>query len=101
MHFMVNMEKMDLFKAILESIKNSLYTFRSFSSSLAMDKELSRIIFKKNKMRVPKYFLLKKDDKNNFKKKMKAKKLNFPIVIKPFNEGSSLGVYICKNRLTI
>ena len=31
------------------------------SSSLAMDKELSRLIFIKNKIKVPKYFLLEKN----------------------------------------
>ena len=29
---------------------------------------------------------------------MKNKKIKFPLVIKPVNEGSSLGVYICKNK---
>ena len=33
------------------------------------------------------------------KKKIKKKKIKFPIVIKPINEGSSLGVYICKNEI--
>ena len=27
-----------------------------------------------------------------------GKKIKFPIVIKPINEGSSIGVYICKNK---
>jgi D-alanine-D-alanine ligase len=67
------------------------------SSSLAMDKELSRRIFKKNKINVPKYFIINTNYKNNLNQKIK-KKLNFPIVIKPINEGSSLGVYICKNK---
>jgi len=30
---------------------------------------------------------------------MKSKNINFPIVIKPINEGSSLGVYICKSKI--
>ena len=63
-----------------------------------MDKELSRLIFKKNKIKVPKYFVLHKDYEKNFKKKIKKNKIKFPIVIKPINEGSSLGVYICKNE---
>ena len=29
---------------------------------------------------------------------MNKKQIKFPIVIKPINEGSSLGVYICKNK---
>ena len=30
---------------------------------------------------------------------MKRKNIKFPIVIKPINEGSSLGVHICKNKI--
>ena len=64
-----------------------------------MDKELSRILFRKNKIKTPKYFILHKDYEGNLNKKMKNKKIKFPIVIKPINEGSSLGVYICKNKM--
>jgi len=64
-----------------------------FASSLAMDKELSRLVFIKNNIKVPKYLLLQKKNKLNLNKK-----IGFPIVIKPINEGSSLGVSICKNR---
>tara|TARA_B100000579_G_C22836838_1_gene859293 strand:+ start:541 stop:1464 length:924 start_codon:yes stop_codon:yes gene_type:complete len=70
------------------------------SSRLAMNKELSRVIFKKNKINVPKYFLYRKKNKlKDLLNKMKRKKIKFPIVIKPINEGSSLGVYICKNKM--
>ena len=85
-------------QSILESIKIPYTHSGILSSSLAMDKVQSRILFKKNKINVPKYFLLHKDDKNNLKKKMINSKIKFPIVIKPINEGSSLGVYICKNK---
>ena len=86
-------------QCILESIKIPYTHSGVLSSSLAMDKELSRIIFKKNKIKVPKYFLLQSEHKNNLNKKIKSKKIKFPIVIKPVNEGSSLGVYICKNKI--
>ena len=85
-------------QSILESVKIPYTHSGVFSSSLAMDKELSRLIFKKNKINVPKYFLLQKDHKWEFDRKIKNKKIKFPIVIKPINEGSSLGVFICKNR---
>ena len=85
-------------QAILESIKIPYTHSGVISSSLAMDKVISRAIFKKNKIKVPKYFLLQKGHKENFKRKIKNKKIKFPIVIKPVNEGSSLGVYICKNK---
>ena len=85
-------------QSILESIKIPYTHSGVFSSSLAMDKVRSRIVFKKNKIKVPKYFLLYKNEEKNFTKKIKRKKIKFPIVIKPVNEGSSLGVYICKNK---
>ena len=86
-------------QSILESLKIPYTHSGVFSSGLAMDKELSRLIFKKNNIKVPKYFLLQKGYEGNLKRKMKNKKIKFPIVIKPINEGSSLGVYICKNKI--
>ena len=88
-------------QTMLESIKIPYTHSGILSSSLAMDKVASRIIFKKNKIKVPKYFLLNKDQKINFERKIKIKKIKFPIVIKPVNEGSSLGVYICKNNMEL
>ena len=85
-------------QGILESLKISYTHSGVLSSSLAMNKELSRILFKKNQMKTPKYFLLHQNDKNNLRKKMRIKNIKFPIVIKPIDEGSSLGVYICKNE---
>ena len=86
-------------QSILESLKIPYTHSGILSSSLAMDKELSRILFKKNKIKTPKYFLLRKNDERNLRKKMKDKNIKFPIVIKPINEGSSLGVYICKDKI--
>ena len=84
-------------QSILESLKIKYTHSGVLASSLAMDKELSRIEFKKNNLRVPKYLLLVKGKKINLNRKIKIKKLKFPLVIKPNNEGSSLGVYICNN----
>ena len=86
-------------QSTLESLKIPYTHSGVFSSSLAMDKELSRLVFKKNKITVPKYSLLQKDDEKNLMKKLKNKKINFPVVVKPINEGSSLGVHICKNKM--
>ncbi len=84
-------------QAILESEKIKYTHSGVLSSSLAIDKELSKKIFLKNKILTPKYikFIFKK----NFEKKKiiekVQKKLNFPVVIKPINEGSSVNVFIC------
>ena len=84
-------------QAILESERVKYTHSGVISSSIAMDKELSKKIFIKNKILTPKYikFVFKKDlVKKNIIKNIK-KKFNFPVVVKPINEGSSVNVYIC------
>jgi len=67
-------------------------------SSIAMDKEISKKIFIKNKIKTPKFFTFSYDIKvHNLIKKIE-KKLSFPVVIKPLNEGSSVNVYICNKK---
>ena len=58
-------------QSILESLKIPYTHSGVFASGLAMDKELSRLIFKKNKIKVPKYFILQKGYEDNLKKKNK------------------------------
>ena len=84
-------------QSILEYLKIPYTHSGVASSSLAMDKELSRIVFKKKKILVPKSIVLHRNKKISFLRKKIKNKIKFPIVIKPINEGSSLGVYICKN----
>ncbi len=68
------------------------------SSAIAMDKILSKKIFIKNKIYTPKYFLYSFDESNfNLIKKIQ-KRLKFPVVIKPINEGSSVNVFICNKK---
>ncbi len=77
------------------------YTHSGVISSFnAMNKVISKEIFIKNKIKTPKFFSIKKSEytKKLLQKTMIKKKINFPIVLKPINEGSSLGVEICKNR---
>ena len=85
-------------QSILEALKIPYTHSGVVASNNAMNKDLSKLIFKKNNMKTPKYFLLEKNKKVSLNKKMKKNKIKFPIVIKPINEGSSLGVYICKNK---
>ena len=85
-------------RSILEALKIPYTHSGVVASNNAMNKDLSKLIFRKNNMKVPKYFLLEKNKKVSLNKKMKKNKIRFPIVIKPVNEGSSLGVHICKNK---
>ena len=67
-------------------------------SSIAMDKEISKKIFIRNNIKTPKFFTFSYDMKvKNLIKKIE-KKLSFPVVVKPLNEGSSVNVYICEKK---
>ena len=84
-------------QTILESEKIKYSHSGVLSSSIAIDKELSKKLFIKNKILTPKYVKFEFKDhiiKKNITKNIK-KKLGFPVVVKPINEGSSVNVYIC------
>ena len=85
-------------QTILETQKIPYTHSGVIASSIAMDKEISKKIFIKNKILTPKY--IKFDYKKNKKNIVKIieKKLRFPVVIKPINEGSSVHVYICTKK---
>ena len=65
------------------------------SSAIAMDKELSKKIFIKNKILTPKFFSYSFNRSNKDLIKLIKKKFKFPVVVKPINEGSSVNVFIC------
>jgi len=68
------------------------------SSAIAMDKELSKKIFIKNNILTPKYFSYSFNKSKSDLIKLIKKKLKFPVVIKPINEGSSVNVFICTKK---
>ncbi len=65
------------------------------SSAVAMDKALSKKIFIKNNILTPRYILYSFDKSKRDLLKTIKKKIKFPLVIKPLNEGSSVNVFIC------
>ena len=82
-------------QTILETT-NIPYTHSGvISSAIAMNKELSKKIFMKNKILTPKYIPYLFDKTKPELIKLITKKLKFPVVIKPINEGSSVNVFIC------
>ena len=76
------------------------YTHSGVISSFnAMDKLISKKIFLKNKIKTPKYFSINKNNKiSSLEKILKLKRILYPVIVKPINEGSSLGVELCKNK---
>ena len=85
-------------QTILESFKIPYTHSGVIASSIAMDKEISKKIFKSNKIRTPKFIIYSFNKENlNFIKEI-DRKLKFPVVVKPINEGSSVNVYICTKK---
>ena len=91
-------------QSILENIDIPYTHSGVVASAKAMDKEISKKIFIKHKILTPKYIKYSYDMPFTELDTKIKKSLNYPIVIKPINEGSSVNVYICtqsnfKNRL--
>ena len=85
-------------QTILETQKIPYTHSGIVASSIAMDKEISKKIFLKNRIITPKYIKFSyKKNKVNIIEKIE-RKLKFPVVIKPINEGSSVHVYICNKK---
>ena len=85
-------------QTILERFKIPYTHSGVIASSIAMDKEISKKIFIKNKINTPKFFTYSYDVKHGDLTKKIKKKLRFPVVVKPLNEGSSVNVYICNEK---
>ena len=85
-------------QTILERFKIPYTHSGVIASSVAMDKEISKKIFIKNKINTPRFFIYSYDLNENDLIKRVDKKLKFPVVVKPINEGSSVNVYICNKK---
>ena len=85
-------------QTILDSYKIPYTHSDAIASSIAMDKEISKKIFIKNKIKTPKFFTYSYDINNSDLSKKIKNKFKFPVVVKPLNEGSSVNVYICNEK---
>ena len=85
-------------QTVLERFKIPYIHSGVIASSIAMDKEISKKIFIKNKIKTPKFFTYSYDETTpNLIKKIN-KTTKFPVVVKPLNEGSSVNVYITDKK---
>ena len=87
-------------QTILESQKVKYTHSGVMASFIAMNKEISKKLYIKKKILTPKYFKFKFEN-NKIEKNIiikTQKKLKFPVVIKPINEGSSVNVFICTKK---
>ena len=85
-------------QTILERFKIPYTHSGVIASSLAMNKVISKKIFTKNKINKTKY--INHSFKKNYFELIKDidKKLKFPVIVKPINEGSSVNVFICTKK---
>ncbi len=85
-------------QTILENFRIPYTHSGVIASATAMDKEISKKIFIKNDILTPKF--LKYSFNSNIKnlKNFVSKKIGYPVVIKPLNEGSSVNVFICNKN---
>ena len=85
-------------QTILESFKIPYTHSGVIASSIAMDKEISKKIFLLNKISTPKFIIYSFNKENLNLIKEIDRKLKFPVVVKPINEGSSVNVNICTKK---
>ncbi len=85
-------------QSILDRFKVPYTHSGVIASSIAMDKEISKKIFIKNKIKTPKFFTHSYDISTSDLIIKVKKKLKFPVIVKPLNEGSSVNVYICNEK---
>jgi len=85
-------------QTILEGFKIPYTHSGTEASALAMDKEISKKIFIKNKITTPKFIKYSYEKNNLDLIKIIEKKLKFPVILKPINEGSSVNVFICTKK---
>ena len=69
------------------------------ASAVGMDKVIMKDIFKSNSISCVDYFYVRSDDylKQILQVKEKANAMGYPLIIKPANAGSSIGISIAKN----
>lgn len=65
------------------------------SNAICMDKYFSKVLVEREGIKVVDYILYKSDDKDN---KINIGHLNFPVIIKPVSQGSSVGIKIANNK---
>jgi D-alanine-D-alanine ligase len=81
-----------IIQGLMEFLKIPYTHSGVLASALAMNKYLSKLLLSKNGFLCPKGKLL------NIGELLKNKKIKKPYVIKPINEGSSIGVHIIRNE---
>lgn len=79
-----------LLQGLFEEIGIKYVGSRPVSSAVALDKKFSKQIMEKAQIPTPEWEVLKAENEKT--------KMHFPVVVKPADQGSSIGVSICENN---
>ncbi|MEN3014227.1 MAG: D-alanine--D-alanine ligase [Endomicrobiia bacterium] len=79
-------------QSLLDTLKIKYTGSNAISSAICLNKHYAKYIFVANKIPTPEWQLL---DKNSLNTKLK---IRFPVIIKPVDEGSTIGVSLATNR---
>lgn len=80
-------------QALLETMGVPYSGAGVLASSLCMDKNMSKNLMQGENIKTPKWILLKKNEEVNMSK---IKNIGYPLIVKPNNGGSSIGITIVK-----
>lgn len=71
------------------------------SSAICMDKRFMKDVFLSHKIPIVQHFCVERDEfeQENDEYKQRAAELGYPLVVKPANSGSSIGISKCKTEL--
>lgn len=72
------------------------------ASALSMDKSMSKIMFQHFDVQTPRWFVVDRCDTNYSLVKKKIKKFfGFPCIVKPNDQGSTIGLTICRGEVEV
>lgn len=78
-------------QGFLESLKIKYIGSGVLASAVGMNKEITKRLLKANNIKTPRFKIIEEGDRGN-------KLISFPFVVKPINQGSSVGIEIVKNK---
>ena len=85
-----------MIQSLLE-LKGIKYTGSGvLSSTIAMDKDLSKTIFRKNNVNTPSWFTINKKFNRDEVVRIINSKFGYPVIIKPNDQGSTVGLSVVK-----
>ena len=85
-------------QGLLDWLKIPYSGSRILSSAIGINKSIQRKWMENAGLEVPKYLVFTKEILSSSDKENIEKKVGFPCVVKPANQGSSVGVNIAKNK---